>query len=44
MVDTVRHDSDQLFRTIVAENPFTEEVRAKLLTALAATSGTPRPG
>lgn len=27
MVDTVRHDSDELFRTITAENPFMAEVR-----------------
>jgi prephenate dehydrogenase len=38
MVDTVRHDSDQLFRTIVADNPFAAEVKAKLLAALAATA------
>jgi prephenate dehydrogenase len=37
MVDTVRHDSDQLFRAIVADNPFTGEVKEKLLSALAAT-------
>jgi prephenate dehydrogenase len=33
MVEAVRHDSDELFRTITAENPFVADVRHRLLRA-----------
>jgi len=33
MVDTVRHDSDELFHTITVENPFVADVRSRLLDA-----------
>jgi prephenate dehydrogenase len=33
MVDTVRHDSDELFRTITAENPYMAEVQSRLFDA-----------
>ncbi|MFC7400207.1 prephenate dehydrogenase/arogenate dehydrogenase family protein [Chelatococcus sp. GCM10030263] len=33
MVEAVRHDSDELFRTITVENPFAEGIRSQLLQA-----------
>jgi hypothetical protein len=33
MVEAVRDDSDELFRTITVENPFAAEVRSRLLRA-----------
>ncbi len=37
MVDTVRHDSEELFRTIAAENPFVAEVKREFQEAVAGT-------
>lgn len=35
LVDTVRHDSDALFRTIAVENPFVDPVDARFFRAAA---------
>ena len=37
MVDTVRHDSEELFRTIAAENPFVDQVKREFLGAVTGT-------
>jgi prephenate dehydrogenase len=39
MVETVRHDSDALFRTIARDNPFAAEVRARFAQATAEVLG-----
>jgi len=39
MVETVRHDSDALFRTIARDNPFAAEVRARFADATASVLG-----
>ncbi len=39
MVDTVRHDSEALFRTIAVENPFAAEVRERFFAAAADLDG-----
>jgi prephenate dehydrogenase len=39
MVETVRHDSDALFRTIARDNPFAAEVRARFAEATAEVLG-----
>lgn len=39
MVDTVRHDSDELFRTIARDNPFAGEVRQRFAQATAQVLG-----
>ena len=35
LVDTVRYDSDELFRTIAVENPFVDPVAARFFRAAA---------
>lgn len=44
MVEVVRSDSDELFRTITAENPFVDEVKARLLEATRALATPLSPG
>jgi prephenate dehydrogenase len=43
MVETVRHDSDELFRTIARDNPFAEEVRDQFAAATAQVLGGLQP-